>query len=99
MQAMDEEEEEITVPGVYLWDRTTECPKLVPVGELAELDAEDLLAEEEEIPVSIEVGTDIPTNPRFSITSVSGVISVQPNLAGVPADKLYRKIWYGIEDP
>jgi hypothetical protein len=101
----EEEEEEITTPGVYL-GLTTEKPLWVPVHELdpAELiDEAEYLSEE--IPCSVELPTaqDVPTNPRFSIASVSGVVSIPPSERGqdrpsVPANELFRRVWCCAEE-
>jgi hypothetical protein len=99
-----DDDDEITVPGVYLGDlNSTTAPQFVPVVELdaAEvLDESDYLTDDEEpIPVSIE---EIPTNPRFSISAVSGVVPIPPSerteRPSVPANELYRRVWFCSEE-
>lgn len=103
MLAMEPEEED-TIRGVYLGDLNTDSLRLVPVVELTELDASEILDDNdylnEEIPCSVELSNEreVPTNPRFSISGVSGVVSIPPTDRAIerpslPANELYRRVW------
>lgn len=101
----DDNEDRDTIPGVYLGDFQTDSLRLVPVAQLTELDAAELIDDndylsEELVPVSVELPTerDVVTNPRFSISAVSGVVSIPPTERAVerpslPANELYRRVW------
>lgn len=97
----NDEDDRDTVPAVYLGDFKTDSLRLVPVSQLTELDAAELIDElEEAIPVSVELPEEreIATNPRFSISAVSGVVSIPPSeravpRPSVPANELYRRVW------
>ena len=98
-----DEEEEITARGVYIGDLKNN-PQLVRVLEVPELDAAELLDDNDylqddvDIPVSVDESEPEPTNPRFSISAVSGVRTIPPSertapRPSYPANELYRRVW------
>lgn len=90
------EDDEVTIPGVYIGDlNKAESLQLVPVAAVPQLEAADLIDEneylssdEEEILIIEE-----KTNPRFSISAVSGVVPISEVRQSIPANELYRRIW------
>lgn len=99
-----EEEQRDTIPGVYLGDFKSDSLRLVPVAALTELDAAEIINDDEylseDILCSVELPTEReePTNPRFYISGVSGVVSIPPTDRAIerpsfPANELYRRVW------
>lgn len=103
-EEQQDEEQRDTIPGVYLGDFETNSLRLVPVAALTELDAAEIIDDDdylsEDIPCSVELPTECEeaTNPRFSISGVSGVVSIPPTDRAIerpsfPANELYRRVW------